>query len=85
MAAAQWPAVQAITADPAVLGQLSRSPADAADLANSLCIAAGCGPGTLALEPELQRLLAQALRCAPQVSTRQQRQGRAVGVVTCQL
>lgn len=65
MAAAHVPAVQAITADPLVASQLFRSPADAADLANSLCIAVACGPGTLALEPELQLSLVQALRCAP--------------------
>ncbi|PRW44410.1 methyltransferase [Chlorella sorokiniana] len=73
MAAAHVQAVRAITADPGISSEIFSSPADAADLANGLCTAAGCGPGTLALQPELQHTLGQALRCAPQ----EQRAGAA--------
>lgn len=83
MAAAHVPAVQAVTVDPAVASELFRSPADAADLANSLCIAAACGPGTLALEPELQLSLVQALRCAPKVGAGRERGSRSTAVLLC--
>jgi len=83
MAAAHLPAVQAVVAQPGVASELFSSASDSADLANSLCIAAACGPG-LALEPALQQMLAHALRCCPQVrlGSEVKRSREVVGVLS---